>query len=173
MHPLNCLPTVISARPTARLTAIALFIWLGIGAAAVWGSDLSEEEISRRVQAVAGALRCPTCQALSVWDSNAPFALQIRAKVERMVREGQSDEQIKTYFISRYGEWVLRTPPWRGVGWLVWLLPILALGLGGAWLLMHMRESDVADGQTSSPAVKLTPAQRRRVQEDLRRWEQL
>ena len=87
----------------ARLAALsaALLVLLLAGGAAL---ALSEAELEKRVQTITDDLRCPTCQGLSVKDSDASFSIQIREKVRHMVEEGQSDEDIKAYFVSRYGD---------------------------------------------------------------------
>jgi cytochrome c-type biogenesis protein CcmH len=136
----------------------------------------ASEETEQRVQAITDQLRCPTCQALSVKDSEAAFSVQIREKVERMVREGQSEDQIKAYFVSRYGEWILRAPPKEGLGLLLWALPftaILAVGAVLAWGIARRsrsrRKSPIRAAQTNAP---LTPEQRERVARDLKRFEE-
>jgi cytochrome c-type biogenesis protein CcmH len=136
---------------------------------------LTPEEVEKRVATVSDELRCPTCQALSVKDSEASFSNEIRDKVRRMVEEGQSDDQIKAYFVSRYGEWILRAPSKQGIGLVVWVLPILALvGAGGliTWSILRRRKE-----RTTTPSVRvagsaLTPEMRERIQADLKRYEE-
>ncbi len=101
----------------------------------------STNKITPAVQAmvrhIANQLRCPTCQAVSVRDSEAAFSVQIRQKVQRMVLEGQSEAQIKDFFVSRYGSWILRAPTTQGIGLLAWVAPLLVLALGGCWLFLR------------------------------------
>ncbi|MGA1536742.1 MAG: cytochrome c-type biogenesis protein, partial [bacterium] len=77
------------------------------------------------VHEIADNLRCPTCQGLSVNDSEAGFSVQIRNKVREMLMAGQGREEIEAYFVARYGEWILRTPPAQGFNLLIWILPAL------------------------------------------------
>ena len=134
---------------------------------------LSEKEIEEKTILIADQLRCPTCQGLSVRDSDAPLSNQIQDKVRRMVAEGQTEEAIKAFFVSRYGEWILRAPKKEGLGLVLWLLPGLALlisaGLMGYRLLGNQRERASA---TAEPTPALTDAQRARIASDVKNFEE-
>lgn len=87
---------------------------------------------------IASGLRCPVCQNLSVADSTSEMAREMRALIVDELRAGKRPEEIRAYFVSKYGEWILLSPTPRGVGLVVWTLPALGTlaGLGGtAWLL--------------------------------------
>ena len=92
-----------------------------------------------QVDAVARELRCVVCQNLSVADSPSEMARQMREVIRERLVAGESPEQVKAYFASRYGEWVLLSPPARGFPLLAWTLPFGALagGLVGALLLLR------------------------------------
>jgi cytochrome c-type biogenesis protein CcmH/NrfF len=79
---------------------------------------------------VAGELRCPTCTGLSVLDSDAAFSIQIRDLVKEQVSAGKNKAEILNYFTERYGPWILRAPPAKGVNALAWALPLGLLVLG-------------------------------------------
>ncbi|MDH4224561.1 MAG: cytochrome c-type biogenesis protein CcmH [Deltaproteobacteria bacterium] len=134
---------------------------------------LSEEEVEARVQTISAELRCPTCQALSVKDSEALFSAQMRDKVRSMVREGQSQEEILAYFESRYGEFILRSPKKQGVGLLVWWLPVGGLALGGLLLFFRLAKNQKRSGEAApSGEETLTPEQIKRIERDLKRYEE-
>jgi cytochrome c-type biogenesis protein CcmH len=102
------------------------------------GVPLSGAALDARTQDVAALLRCPVCQGLSVADSPATMALNMKAQVREMLATGYNQDQILAYFERSYGEFVRLQPPMRGVNWLVWLGPIAALLAGGtvvAWAL--------------------------------------
>ena len=88
-----------------------------------------------RAQAIAAQLRCPVCQNESVADSPSALAAQMRTLIREKVATGETDQQIVDYFVSKYGEWILLEPPRRGLLWIVWLAPAVAL-LGGAVLAL-------------------------------------
>ena len=74
---------------------------------------------------IASELRCPVCQGLSVADSQAETAVAMYERIKELVRLGYSEDQIDTYFVQRYGDWVLLAPPADGLGILLWVLPAL------------------------------------------------
>jgi len=79
-------------------------------------------------------MRCPVCQGMSVKDSTSAAAVNMLNRIRELARLGYSENQIKDYFVDRYGEWVLLEPTNRGFNWIVWLGPGLFLGLGGAFV---------------------------------------
>ncbi|HVE93912.1 MAG TPA: cytochrome c-type biogenesis protein CcmH [Acidimicrobiales bacterium] len=92
-----------------------------------------------RADAIGDGVRCPTCRGQAVTDSAAPAATAIREEIERRIRAGQSEAQVESYLVGRYGEDILLTPPSRGVGGLVWVLPVLGLGIAGGVLGIALR----------------------------------
>jgi cytochrome c-type biogenesis protein CcmH/NrfF len=87
-----------------------------------------------RAVRLASELQCPVCQGQSINASPAPMAQQMKDLIRSQVAEGYSDEQVRQYFVSRYGEWVLLNPRAAGFNLLVYVLPVLAL-LGGLALV--------------------------------------
>lgn len=91
-------------------------------------------DLDVRVREVASRLRCPVCQQLSILESPAELAQQMKAVVRERLAAGQSEDEIIAYFVSKYGEWILLDPPKHGFNLVVWLMPVAALG-GGVLLL--------------------------------------
>ncbi|MHB8681263.1 MAG: cytochrome c-type biogenesis protein, partial [Acidimicrobiales bacterium] len=85
---------------------------------------------AQRVAAIDAAVRCPSCEGVSVAQSSAPAALAIRTAVTARVAAGQSDAEIEAFLVGRYGEGILLRPPAGGGIGLVWVLPVLALLAG-------------------------------------------
>ena len=102
------------------------------------GRPLSGSELRQATEQVTSLMRCPTCQGLSVADSSAPSALAMRAKAEVLMAAGYSEEQVLEYFESSYGEFIRLAPRPRGFNLLVWIVPILGLGLGVLLVVMRM-----------------------------------
>lgn len=92
---------------------------------------------------VAADLRCPTCTGISVLDSDAPFSVQIKNEVKQQLSEGKSKSQILEFFTDRYGPWILREPPKRGVHLWAWIVPLGFLFLGplAVWYFFWRRSS--------------------------------
>ena len=111
--------------------------WLGwlamavvlLGALAIGVTDdRAPRTEADRVAALASEIQCPTCSGLSSAESDAAAAQAVRDEIRDRLREGQSPEQIRSYFVSRYGRGILLKPEASGVAGLVWALPV-ALGL--------------------------------------------
>jgi cytochrome c-type biogenesis protein CcmH len=121
------------------------------------GPPLTGADLEKETARVASLLRCPVCQGLSVNDSPATMAQNMKRQVRDLVAKGYSEEQALLYFERAYGEFVRLEPPMRGVNWLVWAAPV-ALLLGGGVFVFFMlrrmksapRESSPADASQSS-----------------------
>ncbi len=98
----------------------------------------ADQALEDQVRAIASELRCVVCQNLSVADSPAEMAVQMRGIVREQLEAGKTPDEIRSYFVSKYGEWVLLAPPAHGFNLTVWILPFAVLlgGLGfAAWYL--------------------------------------
>jgi cytochrome c-type biogenesis protein CcmH len=157
------------SRPLSTLSFAAALICAGL--APLLGATLSGEALEQRVLEIADELRCPTCQAISVRDSEAAFSRQIRDKVRAMLEEGRSEDEIKAYFVSRYGEWILRAPKKEGVGLLLWVLPGLGMVLAGGLIFWRLRRAPRNASGAGVPAEPLSDSDRALLQRDLRRFE--
>jgi cytochrome c-type biogenesis protein CcmH len=87
-------------------------------------------DVEQQTHEIAAELRCPVCQNLSVADSPSELAQQMRASIEEQLRQGKNPDQIKQFFVSKYGDWVLLAPPAKGFNLLLWLLPTIAAVCG-------------------------------------------
>jgi cytochrome c-type biogenesis protein CcmH len=144
---------------------VACLLWLGAGSAhAAASADLED-----RVRDIASELRCVVCQNLSVADSPSELAKEMRNLVRELVQQGKSREEIDAYFVSRYGEYVLLSPPKRGFNLLVWGLPFLAIAAGGGVVYLVARRW-TEQRPVDRPAVD--PAYAERVRRELKDREQ-
>ncbi|HSQ12184.1 MAG TPA: cytochrome c-type biogenesis protein CcmH [Candidatus Deferrimicrobium sp.] len=96
-------------------------------------------DIDDRTREIATELRCVVCQNLSVADSPSEMAQQMRAIVREQVQAGKTTDEIKDFFVSKYGEWVLLRPKTTGFSALLWILPYVALGIGVLAALWFIR----------------------------------
>lgn len=125
-----------------------------------------------RARALDLQLRCPICQGVSIADSPSDSAAQMRAIVRDRLAAGASDDEVKTYFVARFGTWVLLAPPGEGLGALLWVVPGASMLAGAIALVWRARRRPVAlvgpgpadavpDGATAhaaSPASNRWPA---------------
>ena len=114
------------ARPAvtllAALTAVALL------ACTTAVSPLPESE--QRAQAIDNSLICPICPGETIDRSQVQLAKDMQVIVREQIHEGRSDDEIRQFFVDRYGERVLAAPPREGFHWLVWGLPPAGIALG-------------------------------------------
>jgi cytochrome c-type biogenesis protein CcmH len=115
------------------------------------GVPLSGEALERETARVGALIRCPVCQGLSVMDSPAPMAVNMRGQVAELLRLGYTDKQVLSYFERSYGEFVLLDPPLRGINWIVWMAPIVLLAVGiGVLGVIFGRRRDPSPGEPES-----------------------
>ena len=112
------------------LMAVVAVVALGIG---TFG-DRDERTIEEHVLDVAATIRCPQCESQSAKDSDTSAARAVRAEIRERIDDGQSDDEIRDYFASRFGDELLLTPPSSGVGALVWIIPVVATVIGAVGL---------------------------------------
>ena len=114
----------------------------------------SDNEVNR----VAKQMYCPVCENIPLDVCPTQACSEWRELIRLKLSEGWSDEQIKQYFATQYGDRVLNEPPRRGLNWIVYTLPALFF-LGGAlvlWRVLHGmqgKKSAAAEqlGQPSAP----------------------
>ena len=129
---------------------------------------VDESEIDQKVREIAKTLRCAVCQTENIWESGAPLAHQMREAIRERVRQGQSAEEIRAYFHSRYGNYIMMEPPKQGINWLIWLAPFLLLFGGGA-LLWREVKGWVTQTPAPQPHPTLDAASRDRIERELHR----
>ena len=95
--------------------------------------QLDDPEQEARAKALMESLRCLVCQGQSIADSDAEMAGDMRAEVRRRIAAGEKPGDIRSWFVSRYGNWVSYDPPVDTVTWPLYVAPLLLL-LAGVYL---------------------------------------
>ena len=155
-------------RAPAFLPALMVIVALAAGVATVAvvaASGHAPASRAQQVQQIAAGLHCPICKDLSVADSPAPLAQQMREEIAQKLDAGQSAAQIRAGFVAAYGESVLMSPPRHGLAGAAYYLPLLVLAIGliiasallRRWL--RPRDADPPDDESSA----LSASQRRAV----------
>ena len=134
-----------------------------VGLATLFASGGSDptRTLDERVHEVGAGLRCPVCLNLSVADSPSKLAGEMRSEIETQLRAGRTPDQIRAFFIDRYGEWILLSPPRHGWNLLPWAVPIVGLLAGVTlWVVVVRRRApgDAAEG---------TETEHRRIEHEL------
>ena len=117
------------------LMAVVVVVALAVGTLDAGAARTTEEQ----VQDIASTIRCPQCRSQSAADSDAPTAQAVRQEIAERLDEGESADEIRSYFASTYGDEILLNPPASGVGALVWVIPVIVMVLGGAGLFFAFR----------------------------------
>ena len=130
----------------------------------------ADQALEDRVRVIASELRCVVCQNLSVADSPAEMAVQMRGIVREQLKAGKSADEIRSYFVSKYGEWVLLAPPAHGFNLTVWILPFAALlaGLGFAGWFLRRWSRRATDEPPGTPDPELLEQVRAAAGNDFR-----
>ncbi len=121
-------------------------LWIGLTAVLVgslvigsWPGDRASNATPDRVDRLASQLRCPTCEGLSVADSDSPLSRSSREEISRQVIEGRSDAEIRQFFVDRYGPEALIVPPREGIGTVAFVLPMLGVAVAVASVIFGIR----------------------------------
>jgi cytochrome c-type biogenesis protein CcmH len=127
-----------------RLALIAMFLALavtGMAHAVTPEEMLKDSGLETRARHLSGELRCMVCQNQSIDDSEAPLAKDLRLLVRERLTQGDSDQQVLDFLVSRYGEFVLLKPPFEFQTLLLWGLPPTVLLSGIIALFLIARRS--------------------------------
>lgn len=124
----------------AMMTALSLGAAISGPAGAVTPDEvLADPVLEARARAVSRELRCVVCQNQSIDDSNAPLAHDMRVLVRERITAGDSNAEVKSYLVARYGNFVLLKPPVNNLTALLWFGPILMLVTAGIGFYRFMR----------------------------------
>ncbi|PTM98670.1 cytochrome c-type biogenesis protein [Mycoplana dimorpha] len=100
---------------------------------------LADPALEARARALSAQLRCMVCQNQSIDDSNAELARDLRLLVRERIENGDSDEAVINYVVSRYGEFVLLKPRLKPETLLLWGAPIILFLGGGVAMVDFVR----------------------------------
>ena len=146
----------MSSRPSVRRDDVAL---LTLGAIVLIAFTLvvlrpMDRTIEDRARALDSELRCPVCQGTSIDDSPVAFAAEMRAVVREQLAAGASDQEIRDYFVERYGVWILLAPPAQGFELALWLAPGVLVA-GGAFVLVRRARRPRSPDTLPTPPTKV------------------
>lgn len=131
----------VLARAVAQGSALALGAFLlAAPAVAVQPNEiLKDPALEQRARDISAGLRCLVCQNQSIDESDAPLAKDLRGLVRERLKAGESNAQVRDFVVQRYGEFVLLRPVFGMHTALLWLTPLIVIGLGGLGLFLALR----------------------------------
>jgi cytochrome c-type biogenesis protein CcmH len=112
---------------------------------------LADAALEARARALSQGLRCLVCQNQSIDDSDAGLARDLRLLLRERLKAGDTDAAAVDYIVARYGTYVLLNPPVQTSTLVLWLAPLLLLGLAGAGFYRHLqRQARAVEGEALS-----------------------
>lgn len=94
-------------------------------------------------------LRCPQCQNNNIADSNATIATDMRAKTLELLKQGKSKDEVVSYMIERYGNFVTYNPPITPATILLWVMPVLLILFGIGLILSRKKKTQAVANRQS------------------------
>ena len=113
------------------LASIAALLFSASAFAVQPNEVLKDPALEKRAREISAGLRCLVCQNQSIDDSDAQLAKDLRLLVRERLVAGDTDDQVESFLVQRYGEFVLLKPTFGAHTLLLWLTPALVLVLGG------------------------------------------
>jgi len=143
-----------------RVGLLILILYPLIGFPAIDAYQFDDPAKESLYKGLVRELRCLVCQNQNLADSNAELAKDMRRKTYEMVQSGASKEDVITFMVSRYGDFVLYRPPFKTTTALLWAGPFIILAVGAFVLINFIRKR----GREQTPELSA---------EEIRRAEQL
>lgn len=142
-----------------QLLLIALCIFSLGSSYAKDAAPLADDPLTeQRLISISEEMRCLVCQNESLAGSRSDLANDLRREIRILIKEGKSDEQIRTFMVERYGDFVLYRPPVKPITWLLWIGPFVILLIGISGLLTYLRRRD-----RNVPSLNLSDEDNRRI----------
>ena len=86
-------------------------------------------------------IRCLVCQGQSIADSNSDFSQTIKFVVKDQMNQGMNEDEIYSFLIDKYGEWIVYKPRFNVENFLLWFLPYFVLLIGGVIFFVILKKS--------------------------------
>jgi cytochrome c-type biogenesis protein CcmH len=126
-------------RMKTQAFALIAAILFTLSALAAEPLDFDSPEQEQRYKNLTEELRCTVCQNQNLADSDAQLAQDLRWEVFKMMKAGKTDDQIKTFMVERYGDFVLYRPPVQSNTVALWVMPVMILLIGALAVFFTVR----------------------------------
>jgi len=144
--------------PRWSMIALAVAVLIGLAVAPrVLAQDVQPTPLPAQgitdddVNAIARQLYCPVCDNVPLDVCGTQACADWREEIRTQLEQGRTPQEIKTYFVERYGRRVLAVPERRGVDLLLWVLPVAGVAAGAVVLAVVLRR--MAPGALTAEAV--------------------
>lgn len=125
-------------------TLVAALLFATAAVAVEPSERLADPALEARAREVSKALRCVVCQNETIDESHAEIAKDMRLLVRERIKAGESNDQVISYMVSRYGDFVLLMPRFQSTTVLLWLAPLLLLGTGALFVMRRLKRAGPA-----------------------------
>tara|TARA_B100001113_G_scaffold74265_1_gene57767 strand:- start:206 stop:616 length:411 start_codon:yes stop_codon:yes gene_type:complete len=81
-------------------------------------------------------LRCPKCQSSNLAGSNSPISNDLKREVYELVIKGKSSQEVKSFLVQRYGNFIIYNPPVEPQTYILWYGPffLVLMAIAGVFL---------------------------------------
>jgi cytochrome c-type biogenesis protein CcmH len=141
----------------ARIVAVLSFFVIGIAAQFAIAQEVNDkmtQSQEERFNALGREIRCVVCASEPVATSSAKVAIDMRNVIKEHILKGESDDEIREFFATHYGEYVLLRPQVNKVTYILWLTPLLLLALGGVLLYVLRKDSAPNEVELNEDEIK-------------------
>lgn len=142
---------------THALATLLLLLTAGFAQANDAAPLAEDPVVEQRLIVISEELRCLVCQNESLAGSRADLAMDLRREIRGLIKQGKTDQEIRDFLVSRYGDFVLYRPPVKPTTWLLWGGPFVLMICALAGLVIFLRQRKPADAS-------LTPEDQRRAE---------
>ena len=104
----------------------------------VYALNVNQEE---RANNLFKETRCLVCEGQNIYESNSDSAEDMKKLISEMIIDGNSDNEIKSFLVSRYGDWIIMTPPINQSTYFLWFSPIIILLIGIVFILRKFKKN--------------------------------
>ena len=104
----------------------------------VYALNVDQEE---RANSLFKETRCLVCEGQNIYESNSDSAEDMKKLISEMIIDGNSDNEIKSFLVSRYGDWIIMTPPINQSTYFLWFSPIIILLIGIVFILRKFKKN--------------------------------
>ena len=117
--------------PLTRWPLLIFAFLLGLALVAAACGNTDTVALEERAQSIDKGLMCPVCPGETIDQAQVEIASQMRVIVREKLEEGWSRDEVLQFFVDRYGQGILASPPKEGFNLLVWTFPpMVFLGAG-------------------------------------------